>query len=37
VSGSAGFRETDRHESMQIAVDALPDGTHALYIFWFQR
>ena len=37
VSGRARFRDADadRRESMYIAVDALPDGDHALYIFWF--
>ena len=38
VSGRARFRDADadRRESMYIAVDALPDGDHALYIFWFE-
>ena len=38
VSGRARFRDedADRRERMYIAVDALPDGDHALYIFWFQ-
>ena len=37
VSGRARFRDedADRRECMYIAVDALPDGDHALYIFWF--
>ena len=38
VSGRARFRDenADRRECMYIAVDALPDGDHALYIFWFE-
>ena len=36
VSGSVNFRDANRHECMEIAVDALPDGTHALYISWYQ-
>ena len=38
VSGRARFRDADAdgRECMYIAVDALPDGDHALYVFWFQ-
>ena len=37
VSGSVIYRDLKENvrANCQIAIDALPDGTHALYVFWF--